>query len=191
MKQLRNLGVGLMLAGCVGSAQAGLIQFSETLTKVGNLSGNPASRSYIHDLAGVSPTPFDSELHDFVSGTLELTLSVPSNDGVAISDMISVSLEGDFADAGKASELNDTVLDISGFFIPDLGSLSVDLTRVLHQGNIVLEKSILTVYARERIVNGEDDSVIAVPAPGTLALLGVGLLGSQLLVRRRGAAVKG
>jgi hypothetical protein len=124
---------------------------------------------------------------------LSLTFKVSSN-AAAQNDTISLFLGGTQQVAGIASSFSVSGLDVSNFYDIVTGLLSFELFRGLATGggNISLASSTLSVTATAAANGGGGGVEVPpaqpeqqVPEPGTLALLGLGLLG-MTMVRRRG-----
>lgn len=185
MKTTRKVLAGAILASFLGAAHAVPLEFSQTITSFdGSLANASSTLSYTHDLT-LLEVPYSFALHDFLSGSLQLTFTTSGN-SASESDTISVFLDGpDATFSGTASFLSGEALNITSYFDAEFGTLGVSMSRGANQGNISLTQSVLTVFAdlRDTVVDPGDDN--GVPEPGTLALLGLGLLGGVLVRRRK------
>lgn len=188
MKTLQKMLAGAALIGFTGLAQA--LPVTMTDTRLFNQVLN-ASQPFTFSHAN----PFDTTEFDFVSATLTLTLSGQGSNAYSVSFGWGEPLS--FASATAIAP--GVALTLSA---PDLAAAWDDLftfkvTVVGTTGNPRITQSLLTVTAQsvfqEVLEVGDgtttgplDVNIAAVPEPGTLALLGLGLLGG-VLVRRRNA----
>ena len=164
--------------GFATSAQAAFIpaSWSETLTfNGGKYIGGGASYPYTHDLGDNGFRPLTDVITDFA-----LTINLKDDQGYDATETAWVNLPGITGDSFvynfglSGSEYGGW--SIAGLFeLNLLGTLSVTIKSIT--GDFILQSSHLAA-------NGYAN----VPEPGALALLGIGLLGMALSMRRRKSA---
>lgn len=189
MKIIPKMLAAAALIGFTGLAQA--VPVTLTDAKSFGQQGISASQPFTFSHAN----PFDTTEFDFVSATLTLTLTghgsnayfVALGSGDPISFAAATPITNGVALSLSATDFAAAWDDLYTFKLSVVGTT----------GNPKITQSLLTVTAQsvfqEVLEVGDgtttgplDVNIAAVPEPGTLALLGLGLLGG-VLVRRRNA----
>ncbi|MDO9599340.1 MAG: PEP-CTERM sorting domain-containing protein [Azoarcus sp.] len=198
MKAIRSILAGALLATVATAGQAAPISLTQSH---GGTSLSSAGSTFTHMLA----------LTEVTEGQALLSLSFDvSKNAAAQNDTISLFLDGSLQASGRASSFAVTNLDVSEFFDFTTGTLTFQLFRGVSVGggNIKLRHSELVVplpggiagvastdsaseqqyggamQISERSAELQMSALRELPEPGTLALLGVGVLGMTMLRRR-------
>lgn len=183
MGTCRSILAAAVLAAFSAASQAAPVSLSDTIGG-GNITSAGTTFTHTLSLPGADPTSYTLD-----AALLSLNFSV-SNNAAAQNDTISLFLGGAEQASGIASTFGVTDLDVSSFYDIATGVLSFELFRGVATGggNIQLTSSTLSLSATP-FGNGDTGGTLPpeqhqVPEPGTLALLGLGLLGVTLTRRR-------
>jgi len=195
VKAIRSILAGALLATVAMAAHAAPL--SLTQAPGGNNLSSTGS-TFTHMLAPSATT--DGQV------LLSLGFKVSSN-AAAQNDTISLFLDGNLQASGRAATFAVTALDVSQFYDFTTGTLTFQLFRGVSVGggNIQLSRSELAVSLLGNLAGTDSQSeqeygdaveiaersaalqmspLLLVPEPGTLALLGIGVLGMTMLRRR-------
>lgn len=169
MKNINGLVAGILLYGFT-AMQAGAVPL-EAHTQSFNQKLNASSTSYTHT--------FDFLNDAFTAASFSLNLHVPSNPASKNATIYFQLGAFNYSDNSDVFMLSG--LDVFDMLDRDTGTLTFNLWSVKNgqgggQVNVRLRDSTLSVSGAP--------AELHVPEPGTLALLGLGLLGG-VLVRRR------
>lgn len=198
VKALRSILAGALLATFATGGQAAPVSLEQS---VGGTNISSAGSTFTHALAFSETTA-----GAFGQVLLSLSFDVSAN-AAAQNDTISLFLDGTLQTSGQAASFAVTDLDVSEFFDFTTGTLTFQLFRTVAVGggNIKLSRSELAVrlpgsvadtdFASEQqygtavqLSEGSTElqatALRQLPEPGTLALLGVGVLGVTVSRRR-------
>jgi len=189
MKTTPNLIAAALLAGFVGAVQAVPATLTDPITLSQNLLVDSTAQSFTYDLADYG---FDATLHSLDSAVLSLVFKVSGNNANQINranaSIVTIGLPGQTSLSASVASFNSlsSLFQIGADALNfESGILNFTLARSPAAGGVTLTETTLTVAASP-LDNGSDNgiSLQSVPEPGTLALLGLGLLGVTLFRRR-------
>lgn len=186
----RLFALAMLAVGFTTSAHADLI--SATWTDSANLGpnghyiGNRDSYTYTHNITDNGFRPTIDVLQSF---RLSINLADDRDSIWDLFEIASVDLPGVLGDDGWITNFDLGGEEYGGWSIQGLaqlsntGMLSVTVSSLL--GDFILAGSTLTANGLH-----ETGSSTSVPEPGALGLLGVGLLGMAVSMRRRKQAIR-
>jgi hypothetical protein len=193
MKMMTNLLAATFLAGFVGAVHAVPVALTDPITLSQSVVVHSTAQSFTYDLTDFG---FDFTLHSLDSAVLSLVFAVSGQNANQISNanasIVTIGLPGQDPFSASVSSFNSmsSLFQISAEALDfESGILNFTLSRSPAVGSVVLTETTLTVaagVAAAPLDDGVGVTLLSVPEPGTLALLGLGMLGA-IQIRRRAA----
>lgn len=200
MKAFHSILAGALMVVLCSAAQAVPVSLAES---IGSSNIDSSGTSFTHVLA-LSEGPDGA----FDRALLSLDFHVSRN-AAAQNDIVSLFIGGVLLASGRAADFKVTNLDVSDYFDFTAGTLTFDLFRDVHRGGGVIKLKTSTLAAAaiapsgqvsddpapeppqsvlreiaEPLIQPQQIEVFQIPEPGTLVLLGLGLLAIGALRRR-------